>query len=507
MLIFNAKDIVCLYKNIDKKTWIAFFIIIIAGLGVRLWVIPHMHHTYHDEFEHLSIAENLHFHHKYSETLQGTYNHPEETLMKTWPPGYHMILALSYNLFSVSENTAFNTTAVISALSILLMFLLAYALFTEKTTALYSAFLLALAPVHLKYSGSTSTEICSFFFLLLSLWTAALYAKYAKFKHLLLLIFTTAFAIYTRPENGILLLLIPLFVIFFTKRADFPRKKIIFHTTLATIILLPLISFYFLHNFYYAIFTIKETGWADSLPTRLFFLQKSLPGNLTFWFGPGHPASVTFLAIFGFIKLFKHKRRAAIFLSIWFCIFLLVYSAHYTGRFNSISDRHALNLYIPIILMAAYGIFALSNRWANKLVIKRNIIFILLASVFLSTFFPLSTTISKTLSDSKNSEYQFILTNKNKIPEDIYIISFNPNIIISSIHKKAITPFLFVNLENKPKKAILFQDYWYRKNEKERMPLENYLKKNYDFDILLDNNSKSDPCSLILLTAKKERPY
>ncbi len=77
-------------------------------------------------------------------------------------------------------------------------------------------------------------------------------------------------------------------------------------------------------------------------------------------------------------------------------------------------------------------------------------------------------------------------------------------VIISAIHKKAITPSLFLGLENKPKKAILFQDYWYRKRKDEVIPLDNYLKKNYDFNILLANDDNSSPCLLIMLTAKEK---
>lgn len=505
-LILNTKEILSFYKSISLKTWLMFAAIVFIGLIIRLWGVAHIHHVYHDEFEHLSIAENMHFDQKYSVTIQGTYNQPEKTRMETWPPAYHTLLALSYNIFGACEKTAFQTTAAIGIFSIFLIFLFAYALFKNETVALCSAFILTFTPIHLKYCGSTATDIASFTLIMFSLLAAAFYVKYAKMKTLLLLIMTLSFAVYARPENGILLFLIPLFIVLFSHRTDFTRKKIITHIAFGSLLLTILLSFFFLQVFYYGYFTIHDAGWVDNLPTRLLILRKNLPRNISFWFGARHPLSVTLLAIFGLYKL-RTEKKIIFFLTLWFCAFLAIYSIFKTGCFGSSAsgetDRHALNLYIPVILSAAYGIHALSSRWRKNTIRTISIFSLLLLCVFCNSFLPLDTALSITLNEERHQEYVFILNNKNIIPDDVYVISYNPNIIISTIHKKAISPSLFLNLPHKPEKVMLFQDYWYHRNKKESLILDHFLMKNYDIKVIDALKNKTNTSALVMFELKK----
>ena len=81
---------------------------------------------------------------------------------------------------------------------------------------------------------------------------------------------------------------------------------------------------------------------------------------------------------------------------------------------------------------------------------------------------------------------------KNKLPSDVYVISYNAPMIISTIHKKSMTPseFLgnYVETLKLEDKVVLFKDFWWQERVKESGEIERVLKKYYTFQLLEENS-------------------
>ena len=213
LFLLNIDKIIGIYKRINKKTWFSLFLVILVGFLIRMWFVPHIHHVYFDEFEHIDIAKNMMNSDEFAITMKGDGNNLEIGDLQFWPPGYHTILALVFSVFGSSESVAYNLSVVIGSLSILIIFLIAYLLFSNETISLYSAFLFSFIPVHLKYSGASELGITSLFFILLTLLSMFIYPRLKNIESLLLLALTSVYTSYIRPENAILIFFIICFLI------------------------------------------------------------------------------------------------------------------------------------------------------------------------------------------------------------------------------------------------------------------------------------------------------
>ena len=501
-LLVNSREIVGPFKKIQSKTFLLLFLIIASGFILRMWFVPHTPHVYFDEFEHLNIAQNMAFNGKFFETLMGTDRFPQAHAFPVWPGGYHSILARAFSVFGDSESVAYNVSTLFGSLSILFIFLITYLLFHSQKIALYTAFLFSVVPAHLKYSGTASLEVPSLFFILLTYFSALIYLEWANTKTLFLLASFTVFTFYMRPENSILIVFVPFFIFLFAGKNKYNKGKVIRHILFALPLLLLAIPY--LAQMQVNLAMPPWEAWSRTFFERMSRLYEQLPSNLFFWFSGFTSLPITLLAIIGFLFLLKKNRRTALFFSIWFIFFLLLYSQHLSASFinNPDGDRFSLPLYLTTVIFAGFGLF----ETINLLKINKIVLFLLLSFLFIEAFSPLRLSLSQTFSRDVYKEHQFILENKDRIPEDMYVITWTPPFIISTIHKKAIAPELFVNLKDKPEKAILLDDYWWEADAAmayEHNKTRGQLTAGYDLKLISQCPIPGQQAySLILLTKK-----
>ncbi|MFC1752951.1 ArnT family glycosyltransferase [Thermoproteota archaeon] len=501
-IIFDFDRIISLFKGIDNKAWTALLLIILSGFALRMWFVPHTHHVYFDEFEHVNIAQNFMSNGKFAVTDKGSAGSFEEYNFHKRPPAYYAFLALAFSVFGDTEQVAFNFSAVIGSLSILIVFLIGYLMFDNKGIALFSAFLFNLIPVHLRFSGSTQSEITSLFLILLTLLAMFTYLRLQKKMSLFLLISTSALAIYARPENGILLLLIPLSILLYKENLSKSKVETVQQITIflgaTAFLLIP----YIIH-LYLVVFAYPAADYHDTLFTRLSYLKSHLPGNILFWFSNAHPILFTIFAIFGSMRMPKKHKRNALFLLLWFFLFLILYSQYgYGDMLDSYNDdRYSLNLYISIVLLAAFGI----REFIYLFKAKKIITMLVIAFISAGIYSPYSLKLNKSLTKDTQKEYQFILESKEILPDDQYILSCNSSAIISSIRKKAMSPYIFVEMKEKPDNAILFIDYWWYKNSPPGLNLvRKKLEEEYTFETIKEKVISNEMrFSFVKLTKKK----
>ena len=193
------------------------------------------------------------------------------------------------------------------------------------------------------------------------------------------------------------------------------------------------------------------------------------------------------MALFGLFYLINKNKRLTFLLISWFMVFLLLYSQHYSASFlrNPDGDRFTLNLYIPFILFASFGLYAFIGSFKRKGVILSIVLFFMVLDIFS----PFKNGLERTFPRDVCQEYKFIKDSKDLIPDDVYVIAYTPWVLISTIHKKAMMPGIFKEMQPLPQKAILFKDYWWGQWREASHEFEQWLKERYDFNLLAEKTT------------------
>lgn len=484
IFILNFGTFLKIFKSIKRKTWIVILLIFFFGLIIRLFIIPYTHHVYFDELDHINIAQNILYSNKFCECFAGSNQNCEYCHLMPWPPGYHTFLSLSFHLFGDSEQVAFNTNAVVGSVSVILIFLLIFLLFKNSSLALLGAFMFSFIPVHLKYSGSSSLGIFSVFFVILCLILLEIYIKSKKHSLFLLFLFSLLYTVQIRPENFLLIFIFSFYL--WIKLGKKIRRlfstKYLVSIFIFLVMLIPLILL-----IYYSSNVAHSPGWDDSLSTRINYLKNHFIPNLFFFID--HNFNSIMLPIFfllGCITFYFKDKKQLCYYGLFFLLFLIMYSSYHIGHMTTFGDsvRYSLIFFIPLIIVSIKGVeVVLKNARIN-----RKVLILLIILIFLISLFP-----SKNFIFSKsrfNSEYEFILSMKDKLPSDVYIISYSTVAIISTIHKKSITPHSFIEQKDILGKeyVILFKDFWWYERLQESKEIEDKLKEYYSFQLIEEDS-------------------
>lgn len=497
--VLNTNNLLPKDTVISKKTWMTLAVIIVVAFVIRIFFVPHMHHVYFDEYEHVNLATNLLNHGKFFVTYQGGPDNCSVSNFQFWPPGYHVLLSFIFSVFSASEKIAYFMNVFLGGASIAVFFFLLFYLFKDQEVALYSSLFFSLIPTQMKYSGSTALGIVSLFFILLTLWAALVYINSTKKMTLALLISMLSVTVYLRPENIIVVFLIPLAAVLLVTRKENDRgiyfKHIVVFFCAMGVIMIPYFLQLYLSTFH------PPAGWGDSIATRWDNFNRNLFDNLSFWICGQNPFVFIPFVCMGIYSCLCRNRKLAVFLLIWFIAFFLFYTQYHIGNFLfSDGDRYTLNLYISVVVFAGLGVAWVVRRFGYAKLLIPLIVVIAVTEGILGMRFG----VRKTLQSEQYAQHQFLLVNKDKIPEDLYVVCFEPAVVISSIQKKAVYPDLVLEMETLPEKIVLFKDYWwYRLPASEKIEL--FLKKHYNFEIIVKDRSLSDSkISFYLLNLKKQ---
>ena len=431
LIFINIKTILTLFDRIKKKTWLLLIIVFLISLIIRLFFIPHTHYVYFDEFEHVNIAQNMVEQGSLCRCFASSSDRCYDCRIADWPSGSHFFISIFFFFFGSSEGVAFNVTAILSSISIILMFLFSYLLFKKEDIALWSALLFALVPTYIKFSGSAALAPISLFFVLFSFLFFLVYIEKKSIPLFFIFILMLAYTINIRPENLIFLFIF--IVAFFVFDKDIKKLKNPY-VIAGCLVFLVLIIPYFIHV---SGGIGKAPGWSFSLESIKNNFNVNIVQNIKFWFGYRYsPVFYILFAILGsFFYLEKNKKKALFYIG-FFILFLLLYSSYHIGGFSRSSIRYSFNLYFILIILASLGLSKSLELFKEKNI--RYFISCLLIILFIFGVYLSWPYIKNPLSSEKEQEYKFILSLKNYIPENCTVFAFNPPTIITTIHKKTI---------------------------------------------------------------------
>ncbi|NYZ78581.1 glycosyltransferase family 39 protein [Candidatus Micrarchaeota archaeon] len=483
LIIINFDSIIKPFKTIKRRTWILLLIIFLCGLYIRLFVIPHTHYIYTDDYDHEILSENILHNNKFCECEFGSIQHCESCFLIPWPAGYHSVLSLVLGVFGDSEAVAFNTNAVIGSLSIILIFLLLFLTFQDSALALMGAFVFNFIPVHLKYSGAIGLEIFSLFSLILTMIFLEIYLKTRKYPTFLLFLATLLYALNSRPENFLLLLPLSFYIWSNEKRElrKFLRWEYLAAILVFFILLIPLFQL-----LQYG--TAVEPEWNDPLQTKLNYLQKHLVYNITFFFDNNYNSPLfSLICILGAIQLYFTDNKKFVVYSSFLLLFLLMYSSFRSGGINNPYPepvRYDIMLYLALTIFFVAGTLSI----IKNLQFNKEFLIVIISLAYLITLS--NTQNSIFLENQWGVDYRFILSMNDRLPPDVYVLSYGQYSIMAATHKNSVSPDKFIQNWDaiEPKNnLILFKNYlWYEKsNESSR--IEEELKKYYNFTLIAES--------------------
>jgi len=210
----NIKNLYQEIKKIDKKIWLILLLVFIFGFYLRnseYWLGPHTDGYVAQEAAHLWLL--------HGEFVKACAlgNHIDCQLFEQVlsPPVFPFIIALVHLIFGINSLNASVISAVLSSLTILLVFLIAYLIFKKEEVGLYAALIFSFIPLNIINSQTGLSRPTGLFFVGLTILFYLLALKNNKFITWLLTAVCLSYSIYVRQESYILLPFLFIFLIIF----------------------------------------------------------------------------------------------------------------------------------------------------------------------------------------------------------------------------------------------------------------------------------------------------
>lgn len=481
LLVYNRKIIWNAFKEIDKKTWLLLFLIVLTALVLRFFWIPHEQIVFYDGPNWVSQAFSIQEDNIYGlcEFVSGQSCH-HYSFHAAWPPAYHTLLSVVFEVFGSSETVAFYFSSFLGTLSVFLVFLLSYLWTKKENVALISALVFSFLPVFLKFSGGVSLSLFSVFSLILTLIFFEIFLKNKEKSVFLLFLACLLCTIYIRAEN---IFFVPLFSLIFWLRGDFKffweKKNRSFFLISFLYFFLLLIPALFL--IYIAKNMIDYEGWNPSLiETANSFLNKS-PGNLYFFINYLiNPFLFVLFGALGMAFTFTKEKKAFFFFFLFFLFYFIVYTSFHDGFFSGSLIRRSLPLYVPLLYFFAKGMLCFLDNIKEKF--KKPAVFVFILVFTLSLIPTIPYIFEK---EPIKITRDLLVASENKIPEDAYFVSSSSAIVRSAIKRNVVILPIFKQ-ENeyfRDKEVFLFKDdIWWRRKNDYLQQFKDFIYENYDLD-------------------------
>jgi len=352
-----SKDLIKLIKKIGKKTWIILLVILLVGLSLRTFVAPHTQRILYDEDIYLNVGQNIAREGKAVHCIYGTQDECIQGVCNKQPNGYPFLIGVLFLFTGTSETSAHYATAIISSLTILMVFFIAYLLFKNEKIGLFASFIFALIPIAIRWAPTTSAGTVFVFFSGLTIFGFLFYFKNGKNRALLFSLASLAYTIQIRPEGILLLGVILVMFLFFKKDLfNIMEKK-------GFLILLIVFALLIVPHLVHLDSVNKEKWGAGNEEEKIGVehIDENLEVNSMFFFeNTRFPVAFTVLSLIGLAL--RKAWREKIVLGLWFLSFFVLYLLFYAGSFNyGVDVRFSLTLYIPIAILAGCGAFLIAD--------------------------------------------------------------------------------------------------------------------------------------------------
>lgn len=501
--ILNFSDIKKQFRKIRRKYWLLLFIIFLLGSSLRIFVSPYALLGY-DELYSIEGAKSILLEHQYTYCSFGYFGECYEFQLDPHTPNYPLLISISYILFGISNLSAMIVSLFFGNLSIISIFLVTYLLFKKESVGLYSAFMLGILPLHIKYSSSAAPEPTFMFFVLLSVLSFLLAYKINTKRIIYFAIVCLAYTLGMRPESLFLapFLILGIYLFSIKKNKEFASYKLWLLLSVLLIftfiIRIPLIT------------SINPPTIEHNKLISFEVAEENLPVFASIWLSDQfHSLILIIFVLVGIMGIWKENKRMVCTLVLLFLIhsIIVIFYAIVIVRY-----RHLLVDYLPFIIFGGYGLYFLINllekkfnlTWAKKSV---TCILVLLMITPFCFYLPLANSTNK-FHGVFYPEEVFASFLKEKINNECYVIARLPHFINFFWNKKAIQVYDYYHYDERAKmllnegECVLFYDNGFCDSfgtmSKERQEFTqninnpkicNRLLKNYNLDLIYEKES------------------
>lgn len=380
--IFSFRDIFEAMKKISLRSWFLIILIFNLALILRFFVLDHSPQVFFDEVTFIETAENYHTGGLNMQNHHGPLRNKFLICTTGWP----FLISLAFKVTGVKIQTAWYLSALLSSMTVLLVFLTGTLLFGNENAGLWSALIFSVYPVFLRLSTSAAMGTSSIFFIFLTLSVFILYFRQQKTPLLYFSFCCLAWTVNMRQEA--ILTLLPLLLLFFMLfhpdfKSEFRKPHIYICFPLCIIFALPaaLASFYGVSTGFYFFYETPAQMNAN--------INYNLTYNLTYWLANRiQPLSVLLMAVFSFFFLMKEKRKVCLYFAGWFFFLWFFYTLNPSCDFSAIrtldSWRNAFHLLVPLVLFAGVTPVIILEYFNTHFKKLRNIAFVLLIIAIIS---------------------------------------------------------------------------------------------------------------------------
>lgn len=398
LFCMNFKLLFTQLKTIKKYTWIILFIVFVYGFCLRnaeYWRGP-----FSDGYMPEDSAQAWIYTGRPNITcMAGKQNECILYSSAMSPEGFPYLIALTHLLFGINTLHPSIISAILSSLTIIVIFLISYLLFKKEKAALFAAIVFTLIPLNIVQSQTGLTRPTGLFFTGLTILFYLLSLRNNRKISWMLSILCLSYAIYVRQESYILLPVLLLFIIVFkySELRQAAKENVILKNKM-------LFSNYgkdlFLFSYIFISFQIPAINWiilrnpfssfskggiysSDGIWGLTFkglwiqgsalFLQMFNMSPLYANIGIFHYnllASIFF--VFGFISIFASRNKSGLFIASIFVAYFFVYSLMFdgntwkTGTLMFDYMRRSVMLHIPYAVISGYGIFNFYQHFEGK---------------------------------------------------------------------------------------------------------------------------------------------
>jgi 4-amino-4-deoxy-L-arabinose transferase-like glycosyltransferase len=353
-----------------------------------------------------------------------------------YPPGYPYLISLLYLIFGIHSILGSQLSAVLSSMTIFLIYFICYILFKNEEVGLYSALVFSLIPLDLFHANTGNFRSTMLFFLSLTVIFYLIALKKNTVKIWSLVAVALSFTIYVGRQASFILL--PFLIYGFL----FERKKIMLKNFVIPFVIfvvtqLP-VQYWLITNYSnifagQSVFSFLALKIMIPIVVRDMFIQTNFFGLKTI-FNP--IASVLFVLSTVFILNLKY-RKPIIFVWSWFLVFFLLnafyfqcpgFPEHFCGDYV----RHMQDVVVPYAILGGVTVFFVrkKTRLPKEFVITLILFLLLLTS---DLRFPFSLFKEAYFEESEHGYLYF--REVNKTPNDCLILTTHNMVVTSDVFK------------------------------------------------------------------------
>jgi len=377
-LVFCSGSIRTELARAKKKHLVMLAAAIVVFAAVEIAFVPLTIHLYSDEYIYMSMAKTMLYDHTAGICSFSTSLHciPGTLGLFQQPVGWPLVLAITYAVSGISLYGGLNATLALSAISMLMVFLIALLMFDDSGTALLSACVFGATPLFLSYSRTMVSDTPMLAFMLLSVMLTLLYSKTRRIPVGIAAVAATLYTLLIKTDAVLTVVIIAGCVVSYWKpilgKRKEARREVLKLAALAVLfVLLVLPQFAFLYNSN----KYNNFGAPYGQKFSLGLFWSNLPENVNFFLGKysymvapvggyryniEYPLAYTVFAVIGAVLLLcgrKFKEAGA--LLVWFFSMFVVYTAYYAGSalFSvGIDIRYFLGIFPVVAILASCGL-------------------------------------------------------------------------------------------------------------------------------------------------------